>query len=220
MSIDAIAPNLIPDMQPATADAAATSGTATAPPGAATTPSAAATPFDDLEAVFATHQQRIFRFLLASLREPDLAHTLTQETFLRAWTTRATFRGDCSIPTWLTRIALNLLRDHTRTNRFRFWRRVSSSSVEASDLAPFLPHRDSPIDSRLIAAEQMALIWRSVESLSERQRTVFLLRFVDEMELPEIATVTGLPLSTVKSHLYRALAAIRTRHAASRRKTL
>jgi RNA polymerase sigma-70 factor, ECF subfamily len=204
MSTDAIAPNLIPDMQP---DATAAVGTAE-------------TPFDDIDAIVAIHQKRIFRFLLASLRDPDLANTLTQETFLRAWSTRATFRGDCSIPTWLTRIALNLLRDHTRTNRFRFWRRVSSSSVEASDLAPFLPHRDSPIDSRLIAAEQMALIWRSVETLSERQRTVFLLRFLDEMELPEIATATGLPLSTVKSHLYRALAAIRTRHAATARKTL
>ena len=204
MSTDAIAPNLIPDMQPA---ATAAVGTAD-------------TPFDDIDAIVASHQQRIFRFLLANLRDPDLAHTLTQETFLRAWTTRASFRGDCSVPTWLTRIALNLLRDHTRTNRFRFWRRAASSSVDASDLAPFLPHRDSPIDSRLIASEQMALIWRSVESLSERQRTVFLLRFVDEMELPEIATATDLPLSTVKSHLYRALAAIRARHAATARKTL
>jgi RNA polymerase sigma-70 factor (ECF subfamily) len=62
----------------------------------------------------------------------------------------------------------------------------------------------------------MALIWQTVTKLSERQRSVFLLRFVDEMELPEIATATGLPLSTVKSHLYRALAAIRARHNATR----
>ena len=198
MSTDAIAPNLIPDMQPA----------------------CAATPFDDLDTIVATHQQRIFRFLLASLREPDLAHTLTQETFLRAWTTRSSFRGDCSIATWLTRIALNLLRDHTRTNRFRFWRRVTACSVDATSVAPLLPHPDSPPDSRLIASEQMALIWQTVGSLSARQRTVFLLRFVDEMELPEIADTTGLPLSTVKSHLYRALAAIRARHNTSTREPL
>ncbi|WP_035348668.1 RNA polymerase sigma factor [Edaphobacter aggregans] len=197
MSTDAITPNLIPDMQS----------------------TAAATPFDDLDGIVATHQQRIFRFLLTSLREPDIAHTLTQETFLRAWSTRASFRGDCSIATWLTRIALNLLRDHTRTQRFRFWRRASASSVDATEIAAFLPHRDSPLESRLIASEQMTLIWQTVGSLSDRQRTVFLLRFVDEMELPEIAAATGLPLSTVKSHLYRALAAIRTRHAASTRKT-
>jgi RNA polymerase sigma-70 factor (ECF subfamily) len=51
-----------------------------------------------------------------------------------------------------------------------------------------------------------------VAGLSPRQRTVFLLRFLEEMEIPEIATVTGLPLGTVKSHLYRALNVIRTRH--------
>ena len=199
MSTDTIAPNLIPDMQPIAA--------------------ATATPFDDLDVVVAAHQQRIFRFLLASLREPDLAHTLTQETFLRAWSTRASFRGECSIATWLTRIALNLLRDHTRTQRFRFWRRVSANAVDATEIATVLPHTGPAPDSRLIASEQMSLIWRTVTELSDRQRTVFLLRFVDEMELPEIAAATGMPISTVKSHLYRALAAIRARHDAPTRET-
>jgi len=64
----------------------------------------------------------------------------------------------------------------------------------------------------LIAQEQVSLIWETVASLSSRQRTVFLLRFLEEMEIPEIAAVTGLPLGTVKSHLYRALNVIRTRH--------
>jgi RNA polymerase sigma-70 factor (ECF subfamily) len=59
----------------------------------------------------------------------------------------------------------------------------------------------------------MALIWKTVDELSPRQRSVFLLRFVEEMELPEIAAATGIPLSTVKSHLYRALATVRSRHA-------
>jgi RNA polymerase sigma-70 factor (ECF subfamily) len=58
----------------------------------------------------------------------------------------------------------------------------------------------------------MTLVWESVAQLSDRQRSVFLLRFVEELELSEIAEVTGLPISTVKTHLYRALAAIRVRH--------
>jgi RNA polymerase sigma-70 factor (ECF subfamily) len=177
------------------------------------------TPFDNLAAVIETHRPRVFRFLFVSLRDSDLAETLTQETFLRAWNSRSSFRGDCSIATWLTRIALNLLRDHTRTQRFRFWRRAASSSIDAAEIAAFLPHPDSRPDSRLIASEQMTLIWKTVSGLSERQRTVFLLRFVDEMELPEIAVATGIPLSTVKSHLYRALAAIRARHTTTPRET-
>jgi RNA polymerase sigma-70 factor (ECF subfamily) len=176
------------------------------------------TPFDDLAAVIEIHRPRIFRFLLASLRDPDLAETLTQETFLRAWNSRSTFRGDCSTATWLTRIALNLIRDHTRTDRFRFWRRVSAQTVDPDEIASFLPHPDSPAESRLIATEQVALLWRAVSTLSSRQRTIFLLRFVEEMELSEIVSATGIPLSTVKSHLYRALTRVRERHAELSRK--
>jgi RNA polymerase sigma-70 factor, ECF subfamily len=165
-----------------------------------------------IETLHDLYGQRIFRFLLASLRDRDVAENLTQETFLRAWTARDGFRGDCSAATWLTRIALNLLRDHTRTDRFRFWRKVGQTAVDASDLAAHLPHPSTSSESALIAHQQLALVWDTVATLSERQRTVFLLRFVEEMELADIAEATGLPISTVKTHLYRSLATIRARH--------
>ena len=173
------------------------------------TPDRALASIDVLHELYA---QRIYRFLLSSLRDPDLAETLTQETFLRAWKARDNFRGECSPATWLTRIALNLLRDHTRTDRFRFWRKVSRTAVDASDLAAHLPHQVSSTESALIAHEQLKRVWETVGELSERQRTVFLLRFVEELELAEIAEITSLPISTVKTHLYRSLAAIRERH--------
>jgi RNA polymerase sigma-70 factor (ECF subfamily) len=165
-----------------------------------------------IDTLHALHGQRIFRFLLASLRDRDAAETLLQETFLRAWTARDQFRGDCSAVTWLTRIALNLVRDHTRTNSFRFWRNVSRTAIHADDLAAHLPDRASSTEASLIAHQQLALVWDTVATLSERQRTIFLLRFVEELELTDIAQITGLPLSTVKTHLYRALATIRERH--------
>ena len=170
---------------------------------------ARATPLDDLENVVALYQPRVFRFLLATLRDRDAAETLTQETFLRAWSARASFREDCSVATWLIRIALNLARDHTRTGRFRFWKRVSASAVDVADVAAFVPTREGSAEAQLIAQQQVAGIWESVARLSSRQRSIFLLRFMEEMEIPEIATVTGLPLGTVKSHLYRALAVVR-----------
>jgi RNA polymerase sigma-70 factor (ECF subfamily) len=170
------------------------------------------TPLDDLESVVALHQPRVFRFLLAQLRDRDAAETLTQETFLRAWSARATFREDCSLGTWLIRIALNLARDHTRTGRFRFWKQISANAVDVADVAASVPNREGSAESHLIAQEQVKRIWETVADLSERQRTIFLLRFLEDMEIPEIAEVTGLPLGTVKSHLYRALNVIRARH--------
>ena len=181
---------------------------------------ATATPLDDMDAIVATYEQRIFRFHLVSIRDRDLAQSLTQDTFVRAWAARQTFRGDCSIATWLMRIALNLIRDHTRTDRFRFWKRVSETAVDVSDVSAHIPHRDSSLESRLIASEQMTLVWESVGQLSERQRSVFLLRFLEELELSEIADITGLPISTVKTHLYRALATIRARYNVTRKDAL
>jgi RNA polymerase sigma-70 factor, ECF subfamily len=184
------------------------------------TEQAPATPLDDMASIVATYEQRIFRFHLISIRDRDVAQSLTQDTFVRAWSARNTFRGDCSISTWLMRIALNLIRDHTRTDRFRFWKRVSETAIDVSDISSHVPHRDSSLESRLIATEQMALVWESVAQLSDRQRNVFLLRFLEELELSEIATITGLPISTVKTHLYRALATIRARHNANHKDSL
>jgi RNA polymerase sigma-70 factor (ECF subfamily) len=170
------------------------------------------TPLDDIETVVALYQPRVFRFLLAQLHDRDAAETLTQETFLRAWSARTSFREDCSIATWLIHIALNLARDHTRTGRFRFWKRISTSAVDVAEVAATVPNREGSAESHLIAQQQVKLIWETVAALSPRQRSIFLLRFLEEMDIPEIAAVTGLPLGTVKSHLYRALNIIRTRH--------
>ncbi|HEY6414119.1 MAG TPA: sigma-70 family RNA polymerase sigma factor [Edaphobacter sp.] len=184
------------------------------------TDQSAVTPFDDLASVISLYEHRIFRFLLVSTRDSDIAQTLTQETFLRAWLSRASFREDCSIATWLMRIALNLLRDHTRTQRFRFWKRASAGAVDVSEVSEHIPHHASSPEDSLVAKEQLTLLWDAVAQLSQRQRTIFLLRFVEELDLSEIATTTGLPISTVKSHLYRALAIIRARHNSAPKDTL
>ena len=56
-----------------------------------------ATPLDDMASIVATYEQRIFRFHLISIRDRDVAQSLTQDTFVRAWAARDSFRGDCSI---------------------------------------------------------------------------------------------------------------------------
>ncbi len=181
-------------------------------PANAAVPPARSVELGSIDTLHALYSQRIFRFLLTSLRDRDLAESLTQDTFVKAWAARDQFRGDCAPATWLTRIALNLVRDHTRTNRFRFWKHVASTAVDATEFAGFLPDKVSSAESALIAQQQVALIWQTVATLTERQRTVFLLRFVEELDLQDIAQITGMPISTVKTHLYRGLAAIRARH--------
>jgi len=64
-------------------------------------------------------------------------------------------------------------------------------------------------ERQLLAREQLELVWGAVERLPNQQRTVFLLRFVEEMSLDEIATAIGVGIASVKTHLRRATLAVR-----------
>ena len=163
----------------------------------------------EFDGIVATHRPQIFRFLLASTRDVDLAETLTQDCFLKAHRNWSTFRGESSALTWLMRIAINLQKDHWRNRRLQFWRHTRTNAVDLDEASEWLPSGERTVEQRLLAKEQVAQVWRSVENLSERQRTVFFLRYVDELELKEIAELTGMGEGTVKAHLSRALARVR-----------
>ncbi len=159
--------------------------------------------------VVAKHRPQIFRFLLASTRDVDLAETLTQDCFLKAHRNWSSFRGDSTAMTWLMRIAINLQKDHWRNRRLQFWRHTLTNSVDPDDASDWLPSGERTAEQQMLAREQVAHVWRAVEGLSGRQRTVFLLRFVEDLELKEIAQATGLSEGTVKAHLSRALGRVR-----------
>jgi len=155
------------------------------------------------------HRPQIFRFLLASTRDVDLAETLTQECFLKAHRNWANFRGESSAMTWLMRIAINLQKDHWRNRRMQFWRTTRTNAVDLDEASEWLPSGESSVEQQLLAKERVKQVWRSVEGLSERQRTVFLLRYVEEQDLSELAAATGLSEGTVKAHLSRAVSRVR-----------
>jgi RNA polymerase sigma-70 factor, ECF subfamily len=181
-------------------------GTALEPMTMATAEELAA---EEFARVVATHRQQIFRFLLASTRDLDLAETLTQDCFLKAHRHWSSFRGESSAITWLMRIAINLQKDHWRNRRVQFWRHTRSNAVDSEEASEWLPSGESSPEKQLLAREQVKRVWRAVEGLSERQRTVFLLRYVEELDIAEIGRATGLSEGTVKAHLSRALGRVR-----------
>jgi RNA polymerase sigma-70 factor (ECF subfamily) len=164
---------------------------------------------EEFSAVVTKHRPQIFRFLLSSTRDVDLAETLTQECFLKAHRNWGRFRGESSAMTWLMRIAINLQKDHWRNRRLQFWRKTQTNAVELDEASDWLPSGERSVEQQLMARERVAQVGQAVEELSERQRTVFLLRYVEELELSEIARATGLNEGTVKAHLSRALARVR-----------
>ena len=164
---------------------------------------------EDFDSLAGTYWPRIFRFVLASVRDVDTAQNITQDCFVRAYRARDQFRGNANVGTWLMRIAINLLRDHEGSSRLKFWRRALRSSVDIALIGDWLPDRRMSPEAAAVANQQVEAIWGVAAGLSGRQRTVFLLRFVEEMDLLEIAALTGMKEGTVKAHLFRALQAVR-----------
>ncbi len=169
----------------------------------------------DFDTVVRSYQRRIYRTLLARLRDPDLADNLTQECFIRAYEKRASYRGESSLVVWLTRIAINLSLDHYRNRKANFWRNLIGLDDKEGDHCyseVVAAHSSDPLASPERAAavrQELDQVWKVVGKLSEKQRSVFLLHFVEGMTLQEVANVMGLHLGSIKTHLTRALKVVR-----------
>ena len=165
-----------------------------------------ASELEDVDRLVQQHRARVLRFIFASVRDMDVAETLTQDCFWKAHRSRQSFRGDCTVQTWLMRIAVNLIRDHARRRRFRFWEKVRSAS---EDNLHEWPDRALSPEDRLSLQQQVRAVWQATGSLPDKQQTVFLLRFVEELEIGEIALATGMTTNAVNVNLFRAVRSIR-----------
>lgn len=165
---------------------------------------------DDFNETVRAHRLFVFRYILSKVNDVDLAECLTQDCFLRAYIARSSYRGDSQVRTWLTAIAMNLLRDHTRTKKSRFWRLVATSAIDVSELRERIPSRQRSPETAALIQEQLRGVWNAVDQLSERQRRVFLMRYEEEMSLSEIVGVTGLSIGMVKSSLHRGIKVLRS----------
>lgn len=141
------------------------------------------------------HQQGLRRFLM-NLCGGDMMLTddLAQDTFLKAWIGIRQFRGLSGFRTWLYRIALNEYISYRRS-------RINCMLNEASDAADL--QLASPVDTeRRTDAEIDARAMLS--QLSESEKTISLLFYLEELPIKEIVKITGMAEGTVKSHLSRA----------------
>ena len=166
---------------------------------------------DDIDELVRLHRARIRRFVTCSTGDPDLAETITQDTLLRAFKGRESFRGDCSLSTWLTGIAINVTRDHLRSGRYKFWKQVKTTAVDVHEMASFLPSEAVSPERQILARERVKELYVVLETLSYNQRTIFLMKFSEEMSVDEISEVLGMAVNTVRTHLHRALKAVRNK---------
>jgi len=135
---------------------------------------------------------------------------------LNAYRGLESFRYDCSLETWLMRIAVNLVRDYARNRRVQFWRQAGAVALQVETVGANLSDgRCSPEISAQVNQE-LAAVWAAAETLPEKQRIVFNLRFREDMDVLSIAEATGMKEGTVKAHLFSARRLIRERSVAGR----
>ena len=158
-------------------------------------------------------QRRIYRVAFAIVRDDVEADTVTQDTFVQAYTHLARFQGRSELETWLTRIAINRSRDALRRRRF-----LSLFTRDEEDGETMIePVDDRPDPERQIMSVQLrAAIVRAERQLSPQQKVIFRLRHYESLSLEEIADHLGLRAGTVRAHLFRAIHKVRRELAAWR----
>jgi RNA polymerase sigma-70 factor, ECF subfamily len=163
-----------------------------------------------LDELIVRYQHRLLRYLLYLTSNREMAEDLFQEVWMRVLVRGAQFNGQARFDTWLFTIARNLVIDQRRKRTMSSLDELFEGksdddrpmSFEVADGEP------TPFD-RFSNLEDRERIAGALMQLDTLHREVLVLRFHEELSLEEIATVTRSPLSTVKSRLYRGLAAIK-----------
>jgi RNA polymerase sigma-70 factor (ECF subfamily) len=152
------------------------------------------------------YQHRLLRYLLFLTGRRETAEDLFQETWMRVLLRGAQYNGKARFDTWLFTIARNLVIDLSRKRTMASLDEMS----EGEDERPFEIAIDGPSPlEQFQSREDSAEVAEVLLKLEPSYREVLVLRFHEEMSLDEIAKMTKAPLSTVKSRLYRGLAALK-----------
>jgi RNA polymerase sigma-70 factor (ECF subfamily) len=163
------------------------------------------------------YKNKIYSYLYRMLGNPADAEDLTQEVFVRLYTSLDSFRSQSSLNTWLFRIAGNLCIDYFRRSKkhraiaYSLDEPVSSETAETGESGHELP--DSTYEPhRLFEQKELSEhIQQALEQMPEKLRSVLLLHDIEGLPYEEIAQVIECPLGTVKSRLFNARLQLRQR---------
>src|ERR1044071_2479081 len=155
------------------------------------------------------HRDTVYNLTFRMLGDRAEAEDVAQEVFITVFKTIDSFREESKFSTWLYRVAVN----HTK-NRIKYLARrhdrdrdeldEGAHSQQVNGAVTGTPVRSAQPDKALASAQMEQLLQEAIDMLDEDQRTVVILRDVEELSIEEICEITGLPDGTVKSRLHRA----------------
>lgn len=161
---------------------------------------------DAFRIIMQRNNQRLFRVARSVVQDDSEAEDVVQQAYVNAFDNLGSFRGESSLTTWLTRIALNEALGRRRRQRPLVGLEVlDAEPTGTSQVIPFPLMSEIPDPERAAAQQQVRrLIERAIDDLPEPFRMVFVMRDVEDMSTEDTANFLGLPPATVKTRLHRA----------------
>jgi RNA polymerase sigma factor (sigma-70 family) len=151
---------------------------------------------NDFAKLVEQHQAMVFRTLARLTGQREGVEDMAQEVFLRLFRALPQFRGEASVSTFLYRIVVNVVNDEFRSRE----KARLTVSIEDHELTSLWADPEHALErDQLQRAVDDALL-----HMSAPDRTILILHYQEERSYEEIASILGLPMGTVKTHLYRA----------------
>ena len=152
---------------------------------------------DAFERLVREHQGLVAHIVFRLVRHADDANELCQETFLRIHRQLHQFRYASSLKAWIGRIAYTIALRHLERHSANAQTLASEGVLESAGSG-------EDVESVLETGESAAIVRAAVDALPPLQRMLVSLYHLEEISIPEISAITGLPPGTIKSHLFRA----------------
>ncbi len=152
------------------------------------------------------YKSKIYNYVLRMLGDPEVAEDVAQETFIKAYSSLASFRGASSFQTWLYRIASNLAIDTMRRRKYRqnVYSLDQPMDTDEGQMERDIEDDGAEPDRQLQSAQLRRKVSEAILRLSPKLRTVIVLYELQGLSYEEIARIVGAPLGTIKSRLFNA----------------
>ena len=161
------------------------------------------------------HRDRVYNITFRMLGNRAEAEDVAQEVFITVFKTIHTFREESKFSTWLYRVAVNHCKNRIKylsrrqdRNKDELDETTRGSESSSGNGAIGSPPPSAP-DRALEGAQMEKLLQEAIATLDDEQRTVVVLRDIEDLSIEEICEITGLPDGTVKSRLHRARLVLR-----------
>lgn len=166
---------------------------------------------DAFEELVRKYEYFVYNVAFQILKNAEDASDIAQESFLKAYKSIKTFRGDCKFSSWLYRIVSNTSKDYLRSKKTSSSSSLYETDEDGEEREISIPDTDIGGDPErsLQRDEEIAMVRRAIMSLPEKHREIVVLRDIEGISYDDIAEMLGLEKGTVKSRLNRARQALK-----------